>query len=300
MGNKIRILLLILTVSFLATAIMINNMVSKDDMLALDTKTLTTNIHEYEDLIDGYYQDSSLIKAFENVEVYPSHVLDFTQKLASKDNIYIYIYKDHQPIFWSSNIYVPPTDAGVQENVSFIKDDNRSFILKQKTLAGNISILAMIPVKTHYNLSNQHLDNNFSNKLIKTDNLTIAEYRDTVNVKNVYSKNGSYLFSVKLNPGKHDNIFMNIQFICWIFASLCFVILVNNICYMLAKEGRPWFSILFFTATLILTRFVDLNTNWLASKSSLKLFDPKYYAYSPVLPNLWAFFMTTIFVVWLV
>jgi len=300
MGNKIRILLLILTVSFLATAIMINNMVSKDDMLALDTKTLSTHIHEYEDIIDEHYRDSSLIKAFENVEVYPSHVLDFTQKQAEKNKIYYYIYKDHQPIFWSTNIYVPPTDAGVQSEISFIKDDNHSFILKQKSLAGNISILAMIPVKTQYTINNQYLHNKFSNKLIKTDNLTIAEYNDTVNVKNIYSKTGSYLFSVKLNPGKHDNIFMNIQFICWIFASLCFVILVNNICYMQAKNGKPWFSIFFFVATLILTRFVDLNTNWLASKSSLKLFDPKYYAYSPILPNLWAFFMTTIFVVWLV
>src|SRR5690606_20339060 len=209
-------------------------------------------------------------------------------------------YKDHKPIFWSNNIYVPLTDGGIQSDVVFIQEDNRSFILKRKTLTANTSVLALIPVKTNFSINNEYLVNHFFNELIATNNLTIADYTDTENIKNIYSKTGAYLFSVKLNQGKHDNIFMDIQFMCWVFASICFLILVNNICLMIAKNGRPWFSLAFFTFTLILTRYVDLNTNWLASSSSIGLFDPKYYAYSPLLPNLWGFFMTTLLVGWLV
>jgi len=300
MGNKIRILLLILTVSFLATAIMINNMITKDDMLELDTRTLSSNIHRYEDIVDDLFADSNLMKAFVNVEVYPSQVLDVTKKYGDKYKIFFYIYKDHKPIFWSNNVYVPLTDSGIQSDVVFIQDDNRSFILKRKTLTANTSVLALIPIKTHFSITNQYLANQFFNELISTNNLTIADYTDTENIKNIYSENGSYLFSVKLNQGKHDNIFMDIQFICWVFASICFLILVNNICLMIARKGKPWFSLVFFALTLILTRYVDLNTNWLASTSSIGLFDPKYYAYSPLLPNLWGFFMTTILVGWLV
>lgn len=300
MGNKIRILLLILTVSFLATAIMINNMVTDDDMLELDTRTLAKNVHKQEDLIDKVFADSSLMKAFVNVEVYPSQVLELTKAYRDKHRIFFYIYKDHKPVFWNTNIYVPHTDVGIQADAVYIQEDSRSFIVKRKILTRNTTVLALIPVKTHFPVSNEYLPNSFSSRLIKTNNLTIADYTDSEQIRNIYSKDGSYLFSVRLNQGKHDNIFMDIQFLCWIFASICFIILVNNICLMWAKNGHPWASVVLFTLTLIFTRYIDLNTNWLASTSSLGLFDPKYYAYNPVLPNLWAFFMTTVSIGWLV
>ena len=88
---------------------------------------------------------------------------------------------------------------------------------------------------------------------MKSQNLAIANYTDTENIKNIYSQNGTYLFSVKLSEGKHDNIFINIQFICWIFASFFFLLFVHNICFMMAKSGKPWLSIAFFAFILILT-----------------------------------------------
>lgn len=300
MGNKIRFLLLILTVSFLVTAITINNIVTKDDMLELDTRTISNNLHDYEDKIDEIFADSAIMKAFTNVELYPSQVLEITEKQVDKNRLYFYIYKDNQPIFWSNNTYVPVNLDGLKTDVNFHKSDNRYYVLKRKVLNNRTTVIALIPVITNFPFNNEYLVNIFSSKLIKTDNLTIAEYNDSGTVKNVYSKDGSYLFSVKLKEGKQDNVYMNIQFMCWIFASIFFIILVNNICLMVAKDGQPWFSILFFAVILALTRYVDLNTNWLSSKSSLGLFDPKYYAYSPILPNLWSFFMTTISVVWLV
>lgn len=300
MGNKIRILLLILTVSFLATAIMINNMVTEDDMLELDTRTLTSNIHKQEGIINKIFSDSALMKAFVNVEVYPSQVLDLTEKYRSDHRIFFYIYKNHEPVFWNTNIYVPRTDSGIQSDAVYIQEEGRSFIVKRKVLTRNTTVLALIPVKTHFAINNEYLPNSFSSKLIKTNNLTIADYTDSESIRNIYSQDGSYLFSVRLNQGKHNNVFMDIQFLCWIFASICFIILVNNICLMLAKQGHPWASVVFFALTLVLTRYVDLHTNWLASSSSRGLFDPKYYAYNAILPNLWAFFMTTVFIGWLV
>lgn len=300
MGNRIRILLLILTVSFLATAITINNIVTKEDMLELDTKTLSNNIHDHEQIVDEIFADSSLMKAFNNVEIYSSQVLDITKKIAAKNRIFFFIYKNHQPIFWSTNLFVPLTDEGYQSDVNYIKEDNRHLIVKKKQLNDDTSILVIIPVKADFPYTNQYLENIFSTTLMKSQNLAIANYTDTENIKNIYSQNGTYLFSVKLSEGKHDNIFINIQFICWIFASFFFLLFVHNICFMMAKNGKPWLSIAFFAFILILTRYVDLQTNWLANQSSLGLFNPKYYAFSPILPNLWAFMMTTFFVIWLV
>lgn len=300
MGNRIRILLLILTVLFLTTAITINNIVTKEDMLELDTRTLSNNLHRSEELVDQFFADSSMMKAFQNVEIYPTQALDITKKIGAKERIFFFVYKNHQPIFWSTNLFVPVNDLGFQSDVNYIKEDNRHLVVKKKVLSDNSSLLAIIPIKADFPFTNQYLENIFNVTLLKSDNLAIADYTDTENIKNIYSNNGSYLFSVKLSEGKHDNIFINIQFICWIFASLCFLIFVHNVSYMTAKNGRPWLSIAFFALILMLTRYVDLKTNWLASQSSLGLFNPKYYAFSPILPNLWAFLMTTFFVIWFV
>src|SRR5690606_29782360 len=110
MGNRIRILLLILTVLFLTTAITINNIVTKEDMLELDARTLSNNLHKAEHLVDEYFADSSMMKAFQNVELYPTQVLDVTKEIGTKERIYFFVYKNHQPIFWSTNLFVPVND----------------------------------------------------------------------------------------------------------------------------------------------------------------------------------------------
>ena len=174
MGNKIRFLLLILTVSFLVTAITINNIVTKDDMLELDTRTISNNLHDYEDKLDEIFADSAIMKAFSNVELYPSQVLEITQKQVDKNRLYFYIYKDNQPIFWSNNTYVPVNLDGLKTDVNFHKSDNRYYVLKRKVLNNRTTVIALIPVITNFPFNNEYLVNIFSSKLIKTDNLTIA------------------------------------------------------------------------------------------------------------------------------
>ncbi|WP_165793102.1 ATP-binding protein [Sphingobacterium haloxyli] len=296
MLTKIRFLLLVLTLSLMGTALTIHFTITDEDMLELDEKKLTRKIHWYEDKIDEIWRDSLIIKTFQHADKYPVQLTNITTELA-KEHIYVNIYSDNQIIHWSTNIYVPFSDVGLRRNTSVIQTENRSFLTKKKELTNGISILVLVPIKRNFENTNQFLNNNFLST-IGVNNLEIAQYDDNKNIRNIYSKDGGYLFSVKLIEGKKDNLYISLQFICWVTALVCLLILTNSIAVYLAKRRKTWLGIILFASVLIAVRYLDLKSNWLFIHSSLELFDPKHYAYSQFLPNIWSFFITTCAMFW--
>ena len=297
MLTKIRFLLLILTLSLIGTAITIHFTITDEDMLTLDERKLTSKIHEFEDRIEEVINDTLVSKTFQNVDNYPVQVSTISHELA-QENIYFYIYRDNQIVHWSTNIYVPVTDVGLRRETSYLQSENRSFLVRKKELNHGISVLALVPIRDNFQSPNKFLGNNFLPD-IDVNNIEIAQYNDDKHIRNIYSKDKSYLFSIKLTDGKKDNIYITLQFICWVSALICFLILINSICFHVAKNGHPWLAILLFLAVLILVRYIDLKSNWLSIHSSLEIFDPKYYAYNEFLPNIWSYLTTTASIFWL-
>src|SRR5690606_33327481 len=258
MLTKIRFLLLILTLSLMGTALTIHFTITDEDMLELDEKKLPRRIHWHEDRIGEIWGDSIIIKTFQHADKYAVQLTNITTE-HDKQNIYFYIYNDNQIIHWSTNIYVPFSDVGLRKNNSVIQTENRSFLAKKKELTNGISVLALVPIKRNFENTNQFLSNNFLST-IGVNNLEIARYDDNKNIRNIYSKDGGYLFSVKLIEGKKDNIFITLQFFCWVAALVCLVILTNSIAVHLAKNGRTWIGILLFASVLVAVRYMDLKS----------------------------------------
>lgn len=298
MLTKIRFLLLILTLSLLGTAITIHFTITDEEMLQLDERKLTNSIHRFEDRIDEILSDSLIVKTFQNVDKYPIQLAQITNKI-SKEFIFFYVYRDNQIVHWSTNIYVPVTDVGLRSRTSYMQSENRSFLVKKKDLQHGISVLALVPIKRNFENPNNYLTNNFLS-IIGVKNIEIAQYNDNKNIRNIYSKDNNYLFSIKLIDGKKDNIYIDLQFICWVAAIICLIILTNSVCLHFAKNGRAWLAVLLFFSVLVIIRYIDLRSNWLSVHSSLELFDPKFYAYNQFLPNVWAFLMTTGSIFWFI
>lgn len=298
MLTKIRILFLILTLSLMGTALTIRYTITDEDTLELDERKLTRKIHQYEDEIDRIWNDSLIIKTFQHADKYPIQLSNITSEYA-QEFIYFSIYNDNQIVHWSTNIYVPVSDVGLRNTTSIIQTENRSFLTKKKDLDHGISVLALVPIKRNFENTNQFLSNNFLTT-IGVHNLEIAGYDDNKNIRNIYSKDGTYLFSVKLIEGKKDNLFMNLQFFCWIAAWVCLIILANSICVHLAKNGKTWLGIILFAAVLIAVRYLDLKSNWLSINSSFELFDPKHYAYNQYIPDIWSFLMISVLFFWFI
>ncbi|ERJ60531.1 ATP-binding protein [Sphingobacterium paucimobilis] len=297
MKNNLRILLLVLTLLFIATAFSIRKSISETDILDLDTKYLTENLRSREKLIDDIFADPLYLKTFLNSDRYPLQLKEISQRY-EEDDVYLYLYKNKKPVFWSSNMYVPETEAGLKNNISFIKTENFSFVVKKKIISEEISVLALIPIERSFNASSGYLKTTQFFRFLKTDNLRLANFGDSENIRNIYAQDNSFLFSVKLKEGKHNSIFLKIQLICWILGTLCFVIWVNGTCLQLARKGYPSLSVIILILTFFLVRIVDIETNWFTQYSSLDIFDPRYYAYSYLSPNLWSFLINNIAIFW--
>jgi len=200
MLTKIRILLLILTLTLVGTAMTIHFTITDEDMLELDASKLTYKIHQFENKIDEVWADSLSIKTFQNVEKYPLQVAELTSKL-KKDFVLIYIYKHHELVHWSDNNYVPATDLGLKNKISFLETTNRSFLVQKRELKNNIAVVALVPLKRDFEASNEYLNDDFISN-INVKNIDIAKYDDNTNIRNIYSRANDYLFSIKLIDGR--------------------------------------------------------------------------------------------------
>lgn len=298
-GIKIRLLLLILTLCFIGTAITIKESVTDKEILDIDTKSLNEYITQQEKKVDRIFNDSLLLKTFKNYDQYPIAVYQTFEKYKNNEKVFLFLFKDHEPKMWSTHLFVPITDQGFLEKSNFIQDDNRSYVVRKKTI-GNISILAYIIVKGYTNNNNPYLNTSLRRNFFDSRNIDIASYTDTVTIKNIYSNEGSYLFSVKLKEGEHENTYTILQFFCWLLAWIALLIFFNSLCLHIAKTGRPWWSILLLLSVLGLVKFADLKWNLLSENATFSIFDSRNYAYNSFFPNIWSVMSMTILILWLV
>lgn len=299
MKNKIRILLFVLTLLFFATAVTVKNAITDKDILDLESEKVTKEIQKKEQIIDQIFADSILKKTFVNSERYPLQVREIANKYLEQQ-IYLYLYKNSKPIYWSSNIYVPETDAGLKEGINYINGDNFSFIAKKTILAGGIHLLAMVPIERQYQTNYVARSNQKYIGALTSTQLQISKFEDSDEIRNIYSSSNQYLFSVKLKNGKYNNIYLNLQLICWVLGTICCVILISSVCVSIANRGKPILSIIILTVTFIIIRLIDLETNWLSQISDYQLFSPRIYAYNYLAPNLWSYLVNSTVLLWLI
>lgn len=297
MKNNIRLLLIILTILFIGTALTIRFTVTNNDILELDTEYLNKNLAEKENLIEHVFNDSLILKTFANGERYPLQVKEISNKYIDQ-NIYLYIYKNNKPIFWSTNTYVPAFPLDYVKPTSFIETENFSFVMKRKEIEYGKVVVALIPIEQNY-LTTKDYKTNQLYPYLKAGNLELANFSDSENIRNIYSKDKSFLFSVKLKAGKYNNIYIQLQFFCLIAACICFIIIITRYCYYLAINRRPIKSILLLSISLFLLRILDLETNWISSHSNLEIFLAENYSYNYFTPSLWAFLINTLSVFWI-
>ena len=294
---KVRILLLLLTIAFVGTAIMVKILYVKEEILLLEGSKIEKNVHKKELAVKSLIADSSFFNSLKLVNENERLAQELILHYGEKKNIYIYTYSNNDLTFWGSSTIVPKTDAGISEGTSIIDWDNAWYEVFKKSEEG-FSALFLIPIKGNFPLKNQYLENKFSKDLISTNNLDIASFKDS-NVYNLRNSEGKYLLSLKTSP-KYHNYSTIIEFILWTLAALSGTILMTIICQWVANRGWIKLSILFFISFMLLARYLDLTTQFTATHFYGGIFDPATYASSLASPSLGAFFLNIISATWVI
>lgn len=294
---KVRILLLLLTIAFGGTAITVNNFYNREEILLLEGTAIEKNLHKKEAEIASFLSDSAFFKSLkdinQNEELAQKLILDFGEK----KQLYIYTYSNNELSFWGSNAIVPKTDAGISEGSSLITWDNGWYEAFKKSSDG-FSVLCLIPIKDNFPLKNHYLENKFSKDLISTNNLEIATFKDS-EVYNLRNNEGKYLLSLKLSPTFHK-YFSTIEFFLWILTAITGTILMTILCQWVANKGWVKVSILLLAFFFFLIRYLDLSTQFSATRFYGGVFDPTNYASSLASPSLGALFLNILSATWLI
>lgn len=282
---------------FAGTAITIHLTYQKDEILLIDGKKVEKNLHKKERVVKDLLGDSSYFKRLRAVE----HDIDLKRELLSdlgqEQGIYLYTYSNNELVFWSSEQVVPRSDAGIDEGSSVFSWNNGWYEAYKKS-SGGFSVVCLIPIKSNYPLTNRFLSNDFSDDLIKSANLEIADYNDKA-VFNLRNSDGEYLLSLKLRSTNFNTFYSKMGLLMWILAGLTLTILVNIGCLWLSKKGWVKVSVLLFAAFLMLFRYFDLKEQWLSTNFFSGFFDPRIFASSFLLPSLGALMLHVFFATWL-
>src|SRR5690554_6925303 len=283
---------------FAGTAITIHLTYQKDEILLIDGRKVEKNLHKKERVVKDLLGDSSYFERLRAVE----HDIDLKRELLSdlgqEQGIYLYTYSNNELVFWSSEQVVPRSDAGIQEGSSVFSWNNGWYEAYKKS-SGGFSVVCLIPIKSNYPITNRFLKNDFSQDLINSPNLEVANYNDT-SVYNLRNSDGTYLLSLKLRTNNFKTFFSTIELIMWLLAGLTFTIFVNSLCLWIAKKGWVKLSILAFALFLTSFRYLGVESQWLADNFFSGFFDPRVYASSFILPSLGSLILHIISATWLI
>ena len=293
---KIRVLLLVLTLCFIGTAVTVNITFRKEEILRMEAKRIEQNLHEKELFVKSFLQNTDNFNALKDIQNDEKLTQSLVEHLGEEKQIYVYTYSNSELVFWGSDKIVPQSDAGLPEGSSLIEPDNGSYEVIKKS-KGGFSVVCLIPIRSKYALKNEYLNEEFSSDLTHSQNLTIANYDDNP-VYSIRSADGKYLFSVKLKQQTYNTLFSKLELAMWLAAMLFATVLMNSLCVWLADKGKVKLSVLVFLSFFVLTRYLDLQTSWLANHFFNEIFDPKYYASSFIFPSLGAFLLNIIAGAW--
>ncbi|MGK9117264.1 ATP-binding protein [Olivibacter jilunii] len=293
---KIRVLLLVLTLCFIGTALTIHLTFRKEEILRIEAKRIEQNLHKKELFIKAFLKDSASFNALKDIQNNEKLTAHVVQYFGEKKKVLVYTYSNSELTFWGSDKIVPQSDAGLPEGSSLIVADNGWYEAIKRS-KGGFSVVCLIPIKSKYALKNDYLNEDFSPDLIRSQNLTIANYDDNP-VYNIRSSDGKYLFSVKLKQQTYNTLFSKLELAMWLAAMFFATVLMNSVCAWMAGKGKVKLSALAFLSFFILTRYLDLSNGLLATHFFNEIFDPKYYASSFVFPSLGAFLLNVIAGAW--
>lgn len=295
---KIRILLLLLTLCFAGTAITVKLTYQEKEILLIDGHKVEKNLHKKEAIVKEFLNDTTLFERLRNIDEDSEFKKYIIESFGQEQEIYIYAYSNNDLVFWGSEQIVPRSDAGISEGSSIITWNNGWYESYKKSSAG-FSVVCLIPIKANYPITNRFLNNNFSQDLINSPNLEVANYND-VSVYNLRNSDGAYLLSLKLRTSNVKTFYSTIELIMWFFAGLTFTIFINSVCLWIAKKGWVKLSIWAFASFLTAFRYIGIKTQWLAENFYSGFFDPKVYASSFILPSLGSLILHVISATWLI
>jgi len=213
----------------------------------------------------------------------------------SKKRVLFYLYKDNQPLYWTSNKAIPDLTRP-QANESFLTLLENGYYIQLQKAINEYKVFALIMVKRNYPFENQYLKNHFL-LVNENENIRLLELpeEDNPNVFKIKNIKGTYLFSV----------FNNIRYplkgvilLLYLMGGLLLFVFINGQINYFLQHKNYYRGGIIYLATLIASVI-----GWKVFKVpqilfNHDLFSPEIYASSSFFPSIGDLLTTIILVSW--
>lgn len=287
--------LLALVAWFVTLAVIVDTYFSANTELSDAQKSLNTIVQNQEKSFQQICSDSSFNTALVNGDFVEADLLSL-----KKLPYFFYVYKideydEYTLKFWNTNSTLPSSALiYLSGNSGFVKLSN-GFYVWNKHETDSLMMIALMPVKYNYIITNDYLKNDFAFKSDKLEGYDLTFENKGLPIESIY---GNELFSIesKYNIGVKENHVLSVVFIVVaIFIGIFFLQLLAN---FLARITKPIFGIVFFIGIILLFRIISYKIDFPINTRQFELFDPAIYGSSYVLKSLGDLLVNVILGLW--
>ncbi len=288
---------MLLAIAWLVTiSFIIDNYWSVGSSADAVQRKMSSYIREQENDFDALAADTALV----NKIVSKGYDDKLLKQLTGK-KYFLFAYSSDEfnllkLVFWNTQVAEPDAATLSLEGRSGFAELTNGFYVWRKQQSGNNTLLALIPVKWNYSITNEYLLNTFATGNGLEGRFTLSEEE---NPNSIRSKEGAFLFSLSQNEntGVHkDNI---VAAMCRIIAALLVLLLVQMFATHLVQQ-HFYAGVLFLLVSIIIFRLLSY---WLPIPVNLRqyeLFDPRIYAADSVFRSLGDLLINAFLFLWIV
>lgn len=219
----------------------------------------------------------------------------------SKKKYFLFVYTknnfgSHNLIFWSTQVVEPMGSIVVMQGKSGFIQLSNGFYVWRKNVIDDLIVLALIPVKWNYSITNEYLQNTFATGENIESEYALSSQENNLPVK---SKEGNFLFSLEKKnqvPIEHNNILASVLRMVAAFFVLIFIHFIAI--YIVQKKFNTGIGFL-----LVVVGSLRLASYFLPIPVNLRqfeLFDPTVYAANEVFRSLGDFLINAVLFLWIV
>ena len=223
------------------------------------------------------------------------------QKLTGKKYFFYQYHLNEfaQPglVFWNTQA-VQPNEAllNTEDSTGFISLPNGYYVWDKKKAAGNM-LVALIPIKWNYVITNTYLKNSFAigNGFEKNYEITLED--GTVTVKSI---EGKKLFNLYKKAGTvipKNNI---VSVVFRLLGSILLLLFLHICAIYIAMHSRLWKAVLFLGVIVLALRVTSYYFPIPLNFRQFELFDPSVYGSNVILRSLGDLLINAVLFVWVI
>lgn len=309
--------LLIIAAWLITLSFIIHNYWAGNSSLSAVQRKITQYLHNQEKDLEAMSKDTALLNRLATVHQKTpvrKDDLPLLEKLAGK-KYFFFLFPVDNPVssaqlFWNTQFVQPDVlleradtaTQGFEKLRNGQEQESNGFYVWRKIKTEKYLIIALLPVKIDYSVTNIYLENGFTaNESINAgyDIYEPGVQADSVNINRIKALNGESLFAIYKRAetiGQQDNLFA-----VWlrIAAALLILLFVHLLAMTLIQQKGTVFGCAFLAFMIIVLRVASYFLPIPIRFSQFDLFSATIYGTNIVFPSLGDLLINTLLFIWL-